>query len=281
MNDDMIAYIVECMATNEGADDIQRIQTEHRVKLVQFWGIKEGSRVLEIGCGQGDTTGALAYAVGEEGLVHGIDIASSNYGCPITVGDAASYLKKSKLGKQIKMEFGIDILATDFNFSDDTFDYIVFSHCSWYLKSFDELEAILKKIRKWGKKLCFAEWDSRIQTIEQYPHLLAVLIQSQVECFKESSISNVRTLFTPKDVRRIVEKASWTITNEQSINSPNLQDAKWEIDMTLAKCKEEIRNLNNLPEKLRALIQTEAILLEEAQKNNNIKPMSTYVFIAE
>lgn len=117
--------------------------------------------------------------------------------------------------------------------------------------------------------------------IEQYPHFLAVLIQSQYECFKESSLSNIRTLFTPMDIKRVVENAGWTIVNEQSVHSPKLQDAEWEIAMTVADYKEEINNLVDLPGKLKSLIQSEVILLEEAQKNHAIKPMSTYVFIAE
>ena len=281
MKNHAIKTIVECMASNTDMRDIQQIQTEHRLKLVEFWGIKEGSNVLEIGCGQGDTTAALAYIVGDEGFIHGIDIASPDYGAPITIGDSARYLQQSKLGKQIKMEFDVDVLSAEINFPENTFDYIVFSHCSWYLKSFDELEAILKKSKKWGKILCFAEWDSRIQMIEQYPHFLAVLIQSQYECFKESSLSNVRTLFTPMDIKRVVENAGWTIVNEQSVHSLKLQDAEWEIAMTVADYKEEINNLVDLPGKLKSLIQSEVILLEEAQKNHAIKPMSTYVFIAE
>lgn len=281
MKDHAIKTIVECMASNTDMRDIQQIQTEHRLKLVDFWGIKEGSNVLEIGCGQGDTTAALAYIVGEEGFIHGIDIASPDYGAPITIGDSARYLQQSKLGKQIKMEFDIDVLSAEINFPENTFDYIVFSHCSWYLKSFDELEAILKKSKKWGKILCFAEWDSRIQMIEQYPHFLAVLIQSQYECFKESSLSNVRTLFTPADVKRAVENVGWTITNEQSIHSPQLQDAEWEIAMTVSDYKGEINKLVDLPGKLTSLIQSEVMLLEEAQRNHAIKPLSTYVFSAE
>ncbi len=260
--------------------DIQRIQTEHRLKLVQFWGIEEGSRVLEIGCGQGDTTAALAFIVGEEGFIHGVDIASPDYGAPITLGDSARYLQQSALGKQIKMEFNVDVLAEDVDFPEDSFDAIVFSHCSWYLKSFEELEAILKKVRKWGKSLCFAEWDARIQTIEQYPHFLAVLIQSQYECFKESSLSNIRTLFTPADVKRLAERAGWTITNEQSLHSPQLQDAQWEIAMTLDDYKEEISQLVDVPDKLKSLIQSEVILLEQARNNQQVKPMSTYMFSA-
>jgi len=278
MKDQVITTIVECMASS---GEIQRIQTEHRLKLVESWGIKEGSSVLEIGCGQGDTTAALAYIVGEQGFVHGIDIASSDYGAPITLGDSAHYLQRSTLGKQLEIEFNVDVLSAEIDFPEKSFDYIVFSHCSWYLKSLEEFEGILKKVRKWGKTLCFAEWDSRIQIIEQYPHFLAVLIQSQYECFKESSLSNVRTLFTPMDIKHVVANAGWTIVNEQSIYSPELQDAEWEIAMTVADYKEEINNLVDLPGKLKSLIQSEVNLLEEAQKNHAIKPLSTYVLSAK
>ncbi|CAM3278038.1 class I SAM-dependent methyltransferase [Filibacter tadaridae] len=281
MNAEAIKYIVECMATTDGLDAIQRIQTEHRLKLVEFWGIEEGSRVLEIGCGQGDTTAALAYSVGEEGFVQGVDIASPSYGGPITLGEAARHLQNSKLGKQLEMTFNIDILDATVDFPEEAFDYIVFSHCSWYLQSAEELEGLLRKIRKWGKKLCFAEWDARIQTVEQYPHFLAVLIQSQYECFKESSLSNIRTLFTPADIKRILKNASWTIVDEQSIYSPDLQDGKWEIDMTVDDYKTEIGVLVDVPGKLKALIESEVGLLEEAQKNHTVKPLSTYVCIAQ
>lgn len=74
MNNNILDTIVESMASNIEMPDIQRVQTEHRFKLAEFWNIKEGSRVLEIGCGQADTTAVLAYLVGEKGLVHGIDI---------------------------------------------------------------------------------------------------------------------------------------------------------------------------------------------------------------
>jgi len=280
MSKDMITNIVGCMAAGEGMGEIQRIQTEHRLKLVQFWEIKEGSRVLEIGCGQGDTTAALAFVVGEKGLVHGIDIASPNYGSPLTLGDSTRYLQQSELGKQLKIEFNVDVLAKEIDFPDNSFDYIIFSHCSWYLSEFQELEGLFRKIRPWGKVLCFAEWDSRIKTMAQYPHSLAVLIQAQYECFKKSSLSNVRTLFTPMDVRRIAESAGWTITNEQSIDSPLLQDGEWEIDMVLTAYKEEIQKLVHLPDKLTSLIQSEVSLLEEAYEEHGVKPLSTYVFSA-
>jgi SAM-dependent methyltransferase len=283
MKNGMLESVVSCMAaSNNGTSTIQKVQTEHRIKLAEFWDIKEGSKVLEIGCGQGDTTAVLAYLVGEEGLVQGVDIASPNYGSPITLGDSANYLKKSRLGKQIKIDFEIDILSPQVEFPENYFDTIVLSHCSWYLKSFEELTKIMEKVRKWGKKLCFAEWDTRIKTIEQFPHFLAILIQSQYECFKENSLSNVRTLFTPNDVKKIVGNAGWNILNDKSIISSELQDGKWELDITLSDYQFELDEMNDIPTKLKSLIQSELNLLEESFNNmKDVKSMSTYTFIAE
>lgn len=281
MSIDNIQYIVNCMATNEQTKDIQLIQTEHRLKLVDAWEIREGSHVLEIGCGQGDTTAVLAYLVGDKGFVHAVDIAPRNYGSPISIGDSADYLQKSELGKQVHMEFEMDVLDSTIEFPENTYDYVVLSHCSWYLKSAEELYALLKKTRKWAKQLCFAEWDTRLQTIEQYPHFIAVHIQAQYECFKENSFSNVRTLFTPNEIVHIARKAGWTLIDEDSIPSGGLQDGKWEVDITLSNYQIELENIHHMPEKLKTLIKSEVNLLEEAvKKYASIDSLSTYVFTA-
>ncbi len=280
MSGTAINEIVGCMAMTGGMADIQRIQTEHRLRLIEFWGIEKGSRVLEVGCGQGDTTAALAYTVGEKGLVHGIDIATPDYGAPITLGAAARHLQKSILGKQIKMEFNMDLLADDFRCVDAEYDYIVFSHCSWYLKSFDELLEMLTKAKRYAKNLCFAEWDTRIHRIEQHPHFLAILIQSQYECFKESSFSNVRTLFTPSDIKKLTAIAGWEISAERTIHSPKLQDGMWEVGMMVAKYNDEIRKLSDIPAKLKTLIESQVELVKFAQKQRKIQPMSVFTFKA-
>ncbi|MGN7386032.1 class I SAM-dependent methyltransferase [Sporosarcina sp. SAFN-015] len=280
MKDERIERIVGCMATIVGDNEVQRTQTKHRLALVDAWGIQEGSRVLEIGCGQGDTTAALAYAVGEKGFVHGIDIAPSTYGGPITLGDARSHLLNSPLGDRVQIDFEVDVLSDEVDFSPMSFDYIVFSHCAFYLQSEEEFKAILMKARKWGKRLCFAEWDTRIQTIEQYPHLLAVLIQSHYECFKEGSQSNVRTLFTPADSLRIAKEAGWKIALDQIIQSPDLQDGQWEVEMTLGEYAGEINDLE-VPNKLKALLHSELALLKEAYSKKTIQPLFVFAFIGE
>jgi len=276
-----IESVINCMMLDKEMLEIQRIQTEHRFKLVEFWNIKKGSKVLEIGCGQGDTTAVLAYFVGENGLVHGIDIGSPSYGSPVSLGEAADILMKSKLGNQIKIEFEFDLLSPKVDFEEYEFDYIVLSHCSWYMKSFEEFSAVLKKVRKWGKKLCFAEWDTRISSIEQYPHLLSILIQAQYESFKQNSESNIRTLFTPNDLKLFSIKSGWNIIDETIIFSSSLQDGQWEVNKTLDEIELELNQIQTMPSKLNGLIQSEIKILEEFVSSNAVKPLSIFAFIAE
>lgn len=276
----VIESILDYMTKDGAAYDIQKVQTAHRIKLVESWGIKPGSRILEIGCGQGDTTAVLAHFVGENGMVHGVDIASPSYGSPITLGESAEKLRQSRLGSRIKIEFNKDILSPDVNYPENSFDYIVFSHCSWYLPSRDDLLSILKKVGSWGKSLCFAEWSTDISSIEQYPHLLAVLIQAQYEAYKQGSESNIRTLFTPQDIRIIVEEAGWSNIEDTTINSPDLQDGKWEIDMVLGGIYEELKQLKNIPKKQLDLIQSEVTMLQTIIETTKIRPLSVYSLTA-
>lgn len=65
-----------------GASPNYRPQFEHRVTIVKSWNILPGSRILEIGSGQGDCTIVLAAAAGESGRVDAVDPAPLSYGMP-------------------------------------------------------------------------------------------------------------------------------------------------------------------------------------------------------
>lgn len=278
MNETIIRDLIKYMDVEDNAA-IQYIQTEHRMKLGHFWGIQKGNRVLEIGCGQGDTTAVLAHLVGEHGYVHGVDIAPEDYGSPLTVGEAAAKLLRSPLGDRIRMDFEFDILSDQVQFAENEFDVIVLSHCSWYLKSFDELARILSKVRTWGHQLCFAEWDARVTDVSQLSHWLSVLIQSQVECYKENSFSNVRTLFTPEDIQELVSASGWVMKEEISIHSSALQDGRWETEMTLAAAPEELKRLP-IPDKVKTLLLSELKLLRTHHALGPGSPLGTYAIIA-
>jgi len=59
---------------------VQESQTLHRLDLLKQWNISSGSKVLELGCGQGDCTTVLASAVSEQGRVVAVDPADLDYG---------------------------------------------------------------------------------------------------------------------------------------------------------------------------------------------------------
>ena len=64
-------------------------QAQYRRDLVANWPITVGARVLELGCGQGDTTVALAGAVGETGHIDAVDPGPLDYGASETSYTAA------------------------------------------------------------------------------------------------------------------------------------------------------------------------------------------------
>lgn len=68
--------------------------------------------MLEIGCGQGDTSATLDYLVGDAGFVHGIDIAPPSHESPVTLGDSIDFIKKSEIGNRLKSIFPKTLLTS-------------------------------------------------------------------------------------------------------------------------------------------------------------------------
>ena len=207
-------------------DEIQQIQLQHRISLAEAFHLPKGGRILEIGCGQGDTTMAIAHIIGEEGRVVAIDNASRDYGAPFTLGEATDHILQSSLGKRITFH-----LETDFNeFEVSTpFDVAVFSHSSWYFKNPTELLCFLKRLRLLTKRICFAEWDLHYTEMEQRSHFCAVSILALYSEFVENE-SNVQTLFNKTQIQQLLEQAGFHIEKQMTVDATFLPDAKWEID---------------------------------------------------
>lgn len=266
-----------------GSTKLRDSQSVHRYKLIDFWGIKKGARVLEIGCGQGYATKVLADAVGNQGFVYAIDNAPPDYGAPMTLDEARNQLMISSLGNRIKMEFKMNILNDDITFRNEEFDFIVMSHCSWYFSTADELYQVLSKVKPWGKKLCFAEWDISPILPEQVPHFIAASIQAHCECYKTpgTSDNNIRTLFSPIDIKKIILNSGWDILEETTIYTPDLRDGKWEIINILS---EETQNFitycDTMPDKLKEFLFSQTELLKTYDLKD-VKPLCVYCLTAK
>jgi len=259
---------------------LQVVQTQFRMQVVQGWQIPQGAKVLEIGCGQGDMTAVLAHTVGPTGHVTAVDIASPDYGAPATVGESAAHLKSTPLGKQIEFHFEFDVLDTTKDFPTNAFDYVVLSHCSWYFEDLEQLRQVLLRIRPWTRHLCYSEWDLEPQTIDQLPHLLAILIQGQVEAYKVGSAGNVRTPFSRTRFKQLLQETGWKVTAESTVDSTSLQDAGWEIDICLSDALTDAETLH-LPSKHRELLASQVDILKAVAGTGKNRSLPSYAIVAD
>lgn len=263
-------------------DAEKALQLRHRIALVNMWTLGKGVRVLEVGCGQGETTIVLAAAVGASGRVLAVDNSHAEYGRPVTLGKAHAYIKSSTLGSHIEFLRSTDVLDPHINFPDNTFDWAVFSHSPWYMSSPQELSQLFARVRPWARRLGYAEWDARAWHLQQLPHLLAALVQAQAHrVAPQTSTANVRTLILPEQARSLAAKADWSITAEQILDTsiPLGYGKTWEIhkaiDMAAA-----LMAADDVAEDLRRLLALgQRLLCRMAQEPDNMS-LSTYAFVA-
>jgi len=250
-------------------DSIQEIQLNHRYRLVDTFGLAVGMRILEIGCGQGDSSVVLADIVGPTGHVTAIDLGSPAYGAPVSLGEATKRIKSSPIGKSIDFQLETEFL--DFVVPQD-YDAVVLSHCSWYFKSEDELLAYLIKIKTISAKLCFAEWDININNSSQIAHynaaILAAIYSQQV-----TNEGNIQSLFSPQAIQTLLARANFSEQTFFSISSDYLQDGQWEVDFVNAIYPD----LKNSTTWNPVLCQS---LLETMNVQKTVKSLDSFVIVA-
>ncbi|KAJ4393342.1 hypothetical protein N0V93_002550 [Gnomoniopsis smithogilvyi] len=231
--------------------DIQHSQTLHRLELLKQWDIPTGSKVLEIGCGQGDCTTVLAHAVGEQGRVVAVDPAELDYGAPYTLGQAQSHISQGPLGGRITwvQQSPLDYLSSLPSLSstsspptgeEKAFDATVLAHCLWYFISPSLILSTFRAIKQHSKRLLLAEWSLVATHPAAQPHVLAALTQAALECRKPSgSVSNIRTVLGPKRLTELALAAGWQLESETRVQGEEgLLDGQWEVSACLSSAFE-------------------------------------------
>jgi SAM-dependent methyltransferase len=268
------------MASADHDAGAQLRQTRFRVELVRGWNIPEGARVLEIGCGQGDTTAVLADAVGPSGRVTAVDVAGPDYGAPATIGESTRRLANGPLGTRIQFRLAFDALDPANGFADDAFDIVVLAHCTWYFASLEQLAHTLRRIRPWAPRLCLSEWELQPDDIDQSGHLLAVLIQGQIESFKTETTANVRTPYSRETLHTLLHETGWAIATETTVDASELEDGRWEIEGCLDVSRSEADALT-VPRRTKQLIGSQLDVLQRLYERGDTRSLPAYSVVAE
>ena len=201
------------------------VQLNHRVAIARAFGVVAGSRILEIGCGQGEMTATLAALVGADGHVVGIDAAPADYGRPVCLRDAHRMIKEESIGDRIDFTLGTDASASQVDFPEASFDLVVLVHSVWYLASSAVLRDLLGRARRWARGLGLAEWDLRANSSDQLAHVQAVMLQLHVQSVRLSAGCepdarwNIRNAIGAREASRLAGDAGWRVVREHQLTT--------------------------------------------------------------
>ncbi|PPQ93055.1 hypothetical protein CVT25_011931 [Psilocybe cyanescens] len=209
----------------------QVAQVAHRLAMIDAWGgIANESRVLELGCGQGDCTVAIAHAVGKNGYVDAVDPAPPGYGSPYTVGEAHEHLSTTDLGPRINWIQADPLQVLPSTSTSPKYDIAILAHCLWYFSSVSVIHETFRRLDTHCKQIYVAEWALSSSHPAAEPHVLSALTQASLECRKPESQSNVRTVVSPAAIKKLAEEAGLKFVREGYISpKEGLLDGRWEV----------------------------------------------------
>lgn len=217
---------------------IEHSQAVHRIDLINAWApaIGPGTRVLELGCGQGTCTQALAEAVSSSnppttpnGHITAIDPGAPDYGAPFTLAQAQAHLSTGPLRGLLTFHRA-DPLTFLAAHPHVTWDVAVLAHCIWYFRSPETLGEILAALRGRVARVCLAEWALHATEPAAAAHVLAALARAGLEAQRRGgSDENIQMVVGPGWVKGVVAGAGWVVEREGVVvPGRELSDGGWE-----------------------------------------------------
>lgn len=246
---ELTAEVIAPLSLHTTGSKIHLGQAEHRIRLLSQWDITPGARILEIGCGQGDCTVALAVAAGSNGHVTAIDPAPLDYGSPFTLGQAQDHLSSGPLGPRITwvqadpIEFLNSELASDD--PKPKYDVAILAHSLWYFDSSVQVLDTLRAAAARAHRVCIAEYALSASEPAAVPHVFAALAQAALGAFNPYSTANIRTILSPTRIKELAAMVNLQHQKESLIvPHSNYWDGRWETNMVKDKAFEtEINDL--------------------------------------
>jgi SAM-dependent methyltransferase len=225
-------------------------QLHHRLHLLTSWfgSLSSASTslsratILDIGCGQGDTTVPLAHFANH---VIGLDPAPLDYGSPFTLGQSQQKISASALvGSKIQWVQRDPIEYLQNHPPGDVYpEFVVLAHSIFYFESEEYFNRLLLALKTFASKrtgekatkLLIAEWGMRISNPAAEAHVLAAKAQAT----NPLTDGNVRTVVLPERSKEMAKGAGWFMEREAWIESPELEDGNWEVELAGIMANEE------------------------------------------
>ena len=258
-------------------------QIEQRLELVQFWKVRPGQRVLEIGCGEGIMTVALAAAVEDQGRITAVDIDGREDWDDPPLGTLVDYVNDSILGPRIEFMLSTDVLSPDIDLCDWHFDLVVFNQCSWYFSELDLLRRLFAQVHRWSARLGYHEWDVVPDAAGQVPHMLSALLQAQLANLG-FEVGNVRSIVLPGEGEAMAVAAGWEIIDRHRLESSrSMPDGiNWEPYLGAEYAERSLTQPDRFPSpNSRALVSSQLDMLTLLNERIERQSLMSQAFLAE
>jgi ubiquinone/menaquinone biosynthesis C-methylase UbiE len=168
-----------------------------RLAITSEWNIGAGKRVLDIGCGQGESSVTLALQLGPTSHITGIDTARPDYGGPYTVAQSHEYIGRTVVGQQINFlrTDAATLFQTLNQPASDVFDGAALCHSLWYFPDQAAVYELFQTLALAGmERVYIAEYAFEASLQAQTPHVLAARAQALFHAYKTPREAGTKTL---------------------------------------------------------------------------------------
>ena len=149
-------------------------------------------------------------------------------GGPYTIGEAQNHLMASAIKDRVT--FITSDPLTYLASTSTMYSTAVLCHSIWYFASPAVLLDILRALSTRANRICVGEWSLVASDLPSFLHVLAALTEASLECHKQDSISNIRTVLSPQRITDMARGVGLVLERQVFQKTPeHVVDARYDV----------------------------------------------------